>query len=90
MAFVKISLTNEAWTLIGNNVTRITFQNGGQFPIYINFTAANTAPTDTVGLIYGAREGEMYKLLTEMTSVPLPKFVWARSTVRIGNVIVEQ
>jgi hypothetical protein len=90
MAIVKISLTNTQWTLISNSDPFITFQNSGSFPIYINFTSNNTAPTDNVGLIYGPREGEMKKYLTDMTKMSNPTHVWAKSVAKVGSIIVEQ
>lgn len=90
MAFVKIAVNKEDWTLIGESVSAITFQNAGQYPVYINFTNGNTAPTDTVGLMYGPREGELKKTLTDMTTVSTPNHVWAKSVSYTGNVIVEE
>lgn len=91
MAYVKIAINKESWTKIANNVTTITFQNASQYPFYVNFTsAANTAPTDLYGLVYGPWQGEMKKAVTEMTTVSSPNFVWAKSISSNGNVIVEQ
>lgn len=90
MAFVKIPVNKDDWTLIGESVSTITFQNVGQYPVYINFTNGNTAPTDTVGLVYGPREGELKKTLTDMTTVATPDHVWAKSVSYTGNVIAEE
>lgn len=90
MAFVKIPVNKDAWTLIGESVSTITFQNAGQYPVYINFTNGNTAPTDAVGLMYGPREGELKKTLTDMTAVSTPNHVWAKSVSYTGNVIAEE
>ena len=90
MAFNKIAINKDDWTLIGESVSSITFQNAGQYPVYINFTNGNTAPTDTVGLMYGPREGELKKTLTDLTTVSTPDHVWARTVSYAGNVIVEE
>lgn len=90
MSFVKIAVNKDDWTLIGESVSTITFQNAGQFPVYVNFTNGNTAPTDTVGLMYGPREGELKKTLTDMTTLSTPDHVWVKSVSYTGNVIVEE
>lgn len=88
MAFNRVTLTSSAWTLIGNGVTAISFQNAGSRPIYVNVTAANSPPTDTVGLIYRPFFGEMKKTVADMTLVS-GTYVWARSASGSGAVIVE-
>lgn len=89
MAFTKTALTNDTWTLVGNNVTNITFQNVGDLPLYINFSATNTAPSDTVGLLYGPTQGEMKKDVTELTTVSTPNYVFARAKSEQAHIIVE-
>jgi uncharacterized protein YegL len=91
MAYVKKQLNKDNWSLIANNVTVVTFQNSSQYPFYVNFTsAANTAPTDVFGLVYGPWQGELKKTVTEMTSVATPTHVWAKSISTNGAVIVEE
>lgn len=88
MAFTKTNLTTE-WTLIGDNVTDLTFQNVGQYPIYINFNSSNTAPSESVGLVYGAYTGELKKTVTELTYKATPNYVYARSVSANTAVVVE-
>jgi hypothetical protein len=90
MAYIKIDINSQDWTLIGDNINEITFQNVSQFGVYINFTAANTAPIDEVGLVYGPWQGELKKTLTDMTSVATPAYVWAKAISKSGRVIVEE
>lgn len=90
MAFVKIPVNKDDWTLIGGSVSTITFQNVGQYSVYINFTSGNTAPVDAVGLMYGPREGELKKTLTDLTAVSSPDHVWAKTVSHSGSVIVEE
>lgn len=91
MAFVKIQLGSEEWTMIGASISQITFQNVGQYPIYINFTSNATSPSDNVGLVYPSYEGELKKQLTDFSQiVPNPSYVWAKSISNTGSVVVEQ
>lgn len=90
MAFTKRVLTNENWTLLLGGVSSATFQNSGSFPIYVNFTSANTEPTDTVGLVYAPLTGELKTSLTNLTNVATPSHVWARCLGSQGSVIVEE
>jgi len=77
MAFAKVSLTAGDWTLIGDNVTHITFSNTSQFPIYINLTTTNTAPTEDYGILYNIKEGEKDTVLTNLAPNS-PSYVLAR------------
>lgn len=90
MAYLKVEITSSEWTLIGDNVSEITFQNATTWPIYLNFTAANTAPSDNVGLIYGGYEGELKKTVSELTIASNPSYVWAKSTGSSGKIIIEE
>jgi hypothetical protein len=90
MAYTKIEIDSQDWTLIGDNISTITFQNVSQFGVYINFTSSNTAPTDDVGLVYGPFLGELKKELTNMTAVATPAYVWAKSISNSGKIIVEE
>ena len=89
MALAKTKIYQDAWTKIGDNVTTITFQNLGDNAMYIEFTAADTAPTATFGTIYGRFEGELKKPLTELTFTTSPAYVWARSMTASTSVIHE-
>ena len=89
MAFEKIEITKDEWTLIGSNVDSITFQNNGQWPFYVNFNSANTAPTDDVGLVYGPWQGELKKDVTDLTYKTSPNYVFAKSISKPTSVVVE-
>jgi hypothetical protein len=89
MAFTKTELTSSNWTLIGNNVTDITFQNTGQYGFYINFNDSNTAPTEDVGIVYGPFQGELKTFVSGMTYKISPNYVFARSITASGSIIVE-
>lgn len=91
MAFVKKSLTNTEWTLILSGVANATFQNSGSYPIYINFsTAANTVPSDEVGLIYNTHQGELIKAMDQLTPVVGANQIWAKAFSPVGSVIVDE
>jgi hypothetical protein len=90
MPYVKIPTNPNEWILIGEDVSSITFQNAGQFGVYINFTSANTAPSDAYGLVYGPFQGELRRDLIEMTSISSPTHVWAKAMSKPVNLIVEQ
>jgi len=84
-----VELTNTEWTLIGNNVSDITFQVLGGNPVYINFNSTNAPPAEEFGLIYDHRNGELKKDVTEMTYKPTPNYVFARSVTRQATIVVE-
>lgn len=88
MAFAKTVLPTNTWTLIGNNVATITFQNSGQQQIYVAVTATNVAPTYTVGLLYDVFQGELKVATTALTNVS-GQYVWARPVTGTGSVIVD-
>ena len=80
MALASASVNTSAYTLIGDNVTTITFQCQSNNPIVINFTAANSAPSvDSPGLVYKTFEGEMKKTVTDLTHVGSASYVWAKA-----------
>ena len=93
MAFTKVEINKDTWTLITGeaNTTTITFQNASQFPLYINFgTSANTElVTDNEGLVYAPWQGELKVALTDLTFQAGPTHVFAKSASRDGSVIVE-
>ena len=88
MAFSKIAINAQSWTLIGNNVTKITFENIGQPQIWINVTATNTAPTETVGLAYDCFNGEILVDPKTLT-ISAGQYVWARTFTGSGAVVVD-
>ena len=90
MAYVKLSVDNTGWVLIGDNVSEITFQNSSAGAFYINFTSNSSPPDDEVGLVYGPWQGELKKPLEDMTNVISPSRVWAKAISRPVNIIVEQ
>jgi hypothetical protein len=89
MAFTKIEITSSEWTLIGNNVTDMTFQNVSQWPFYINFNSSNVAPSEEVGLVYGPWQGELKKDVTDLTYKASPNYVFAKAISKPTKVIVE-
>jgi hypothetical protein len=92
MPIIETTINNTAWTLIGNNVTTITFQNKSQFPVYIAVTATNVAPTGTVGLIYDSLTGELKIPVADLTLSTLSGgagYVWARG-VRVQQLLLDQ
>lgn len=88
MAFYRVPLNSNEWTLIGDNVNNITFQNAGSRPVYVNVTATTEAPTDTVGLLYRPYDRELKKAVDGLSTV-VGTYVWARSSSGSGSVIVE-
>lgn len=89
MALAKTKIYQDEWTKIGDNVTTITFQNLGDNAMYVEFTAADVAPTSTFGTIYGRFEGELKKALTDLTFTATPAYVWARAMTASTSVIHE-
>lgn len=94
MAIAQTDLTGNAWTLIGNNVTSITFQTISVTPVYIavgsNSDPASVGITSTTpGLVYQQFEGEVKKLLTDLSYDASPNFVFARSISRQSTIAYE-
>lgn len=88
MAFSKIALPANTWTLIGNNIATITFQNVGQQQIYVDVTTTSVAPTTTVGLLYDTFQGELKIATTALTNTS-GAYVWARPVTGSGSVVVD-
>lgn len=66
------------WTQLTNSdVTEATFQVQTS-SIYVRFTAGTTTPTETRGLEYKETEGEIQKLMTDLTSLSGANRIWAR------------
>jgi hypothetical protein len=89
MAFTKHTIENDSWTLIGNNVSSITFQNVDQWPCYINFNSSATVPVEEIGLVYGPYQGELKKNLTDLTFKATPTHVFARAISRSVTITTE-
>lgn len=90
MAIAQTTLTSNTWSLIGNNVTSITFQCISQNPIYIGITTNLVGLTSTApGLVYNRLEGELKRPLTDLTYLSSPAYVWARSISSYGTVNFE-
>jgi len=89
MALATTTIAADQWTKIGNNVTSITFQNLGDTPMLVEYTAADSAPADAIGTVYDRYEGEMKKTLTDLTFVSSPAYVWARSITASTTVVYE-
>lgn len=89
MAYSKTVVTNQDWTLIGDNVTTITFQNIGQSFVYINVTSTNTAPTEDYGILYSSLSGELSKTVNDMSATGAASYVWARSTAANSTIVYE-
>ena len=65
------------WTQLTNsNVTEATFQVQSS-TIFVRFTTDTTAPTQTRGLQYRETEGELQKLMTDLTSLSGATRIWA-------------
>jgi hypothetical protein len=90
MAIAETSLTPNNWVKIGNNVTSITFQCTSQFPIVIACTNTNVALTSTApGLVYNQYEGEVKKLVADLSYESSPVYVWAKARTSHGTVVYE-
>lgn len=89
MSFSKIAVNKDTWTLIGNNVSSITFQNIGQFPAYVNFSANTSPPVASVGLVYDMYQKELKKTVTDMTYLSTPNYVWAKAVSASTSFAVE-
>lgn len=89
MAITLIPTNKDNWVKIGDNIVSITFQNAGQYAMYVNYTDADVAPTDAVGFLYESREGELKKDLVDLTFIANAAYVWAKNVSSVGNAIVE-
>ena len=75
---VTVLCPPNVWTQLTNSdVTEATFQVQTS-SAYIRFTAGTTAPTETRGLQYMEDEGELQKLMTDLTSLSGANRIWAR------------
>ena len=94
MALAQTTLTGTEWTLIGNNVTSITFQVISATPVYIGI-GTDSNPTisgitsTSPGLVYQQFEGEVKKLVADLSYETSPTYVFARPISSIGTIIYE-
>jgi hypothetical protein len=80
MAQNQVTVTCPAgvWTQLTNaDATEATFQVQTS-DIYIRFTTDTTTPTETRGLLYKEGEGEIQKLMTDLTSLASADRMWAK------------
>lgn len=90
MAIAQTTLTPSSWINIGNNVTSITFQCISQFPIVVGITTTDSAPATTApGLVYNQYQGEIKKLVADLSYETSPTFVWAKATSSYATVNYE-
>ncbi|PHS22142.1 MAG: hypothetical protein COA84_13250 [Robiginitomaculum sp.] len=78
MAVIETSLPAATWTKVVDNAAIASFQNTGQWPVYINLTATNVAPTDLIGFVYNTWDKETKANLSTLTFVSTPLYVWAK------------
>ncbi len=84
MQLTKINVSKDAWTLIGDGVSNITFQNASQQPVYVTTTPTNTTPAlNSFGVVFELYQG--YR-------GPIPdssnKYVWAKAVSKSGSILV--
>ena len=75
---IKVSCPAGSWTQLTNaDATEMTFQvQSGS--VYVRFTTDTTTPTETIGLEYKEGEGELQKLMTDLTSLASADRAWAK------------
>ena len=65
------------WTQLTNSdVSEATFQVQSS-SVFVRFTTNSTAPTETSGLKYMEGEGELQKLMSDLTSLSGAVRIWA-------------
>ena len=75
---VTVLCPPDVWTQLTNSdVTEATFQVQTS-SIFVRFTAGATTPTETRGLQYMEGEGEIQKLMTDLTSLSGANRIWVR------------
>jgi hypothetical protein len=90
MAIAQTTLTPSSWIKIGDNVTSITFQCISQFPIVVGITTTDSAPATTApGLVYNQYQGEVKKLVADLSYESSPTYVWAKATSSYATVNYE-
>jgi hypothetical protein len=75
---VPVTCPAGVWTQLTNSdVTEATFQVQTS-DVYIRFTTDTTTPTEARGLLYPQGEGELQKLMTDLTSLAGADRIWAK------------
>ena len=87
MAWSSNTVNASSWSLIGNNVAIFSFQVIGQNSAYINVTTANTAPSETLGIIYENGFGELRIDPATISSTGVGTYVWARSITSTTKIV---
>ena len=84
-----IVLTANDWTLLtDSNVTRVTFQNRGEYYILIKGTTDTTKPTNDNGAVrYNPGQGELNTLLSELFPGIAAVRLWAFSPKRLDVMV---
>ena len=90
MALASTDLTPNNYVLIENNVTSITFQCQSSTPavIVISTTASGIA-TATDGLVYNRFEGEVKKLVADLSYETNPTYVYAKALTGTSKIVYE-
>ena len=90
MALASTDLTPNNYVLIGNNVTSITFQCQSATPAIISIatTSAGIA-TSTDGLVYDRFEGEVKKLVADLSYETNPTYVYAKALTGTSKIVYE-
>ena len=90
MALASTDLTPNNYVLIGNNVTSITFQCQSATPAVIGIatTGAGIA-TSTDGLVYERFEGEVKKLVADLSYETNPTYVYAKALTGTSKIVFE-
>ena len=90
MAIAQTTLTPSSWIKIGDNVTSITFQCISQFPIVVGITTTDSAPASTApGLVYNQYQGEIKKLVADLSYLSSPTDVRVKATSSYATVNYE-
>ena len=90
MAIAQTTLTPSSWIKIGDNVTSITFQCISQFPIVVGITTTDSAPASTAPcLVYNQYQGEVKKLVADLSYLSSPTYVWVKATSSYATVNYE-
>ena len=90
MALASTEVTPSSYVLIGNNVTSITFQCQSSTPVVIGIsTTASGIATATDGLIYNRFEGEVKKLVADLSFESSPTYVYAKALTGTSKIVYE-
>lgn len=90
MALASTELTPSSYVLIGNNVTSITFQCQSSTPLVIGIsTTASGIATSANGLVYNRFEGEVKKLVADLSYETNPTYVYAKALTGTSKIVYE-